>query len=443
MINQITLTSIVIISIVGCATENSSISTSSSRLLSNKNFQNVLKQPYTNISVESDQISVDAEKDSIYNFSNGCFVHVPANAFIHLDGKPVMGDVDLSFTLYSSLGEILLSGIPMKYDSAGTVYDFTSAGMYAISGQQNNKEVMIDPNKSLEVGVASSIEDSPCFNFYELNENGNWDYLSTEEAILNPNVSSDLLIPEKPELIHEDDLVFDINIQKISNQVIPSFEISLWKYDGNREDTVDKEMLSNINYKNLILEKSSNSLWSYNLQLKNNNSWVTIPVKPAFTVDNIEKAMKKYQEELDLYQANEQARQAVKEGNYLRVSKIQNFGIYNYDRVIKDASRTIVSASFDIGKDYSTDFISVYLICKEDNFVIRYETYSFNKFSYNPFENNILIATLPNHELAYIDAKSFKEQISNSDGVNINFKLNVLDKLVTSSKNLEAFIDSL
>jgi len=153
--------------------------------------------------------------------------------------------------------------------------------------------------------------------------------------------------------------------------------------------------------------------------------------------------MKEYENALKTFQANQSAALAISQGKYLRISSILNFGIYNYDKVINDQNRNIIVATFDVGKDYSNDFISVYLISQNENAVIRYESYSFDKFSYNALHNNLLVATLPNNEVAVMNASTFKNYTSTNEGGNIHFKLKLLDKLVTSSEGLDALIKSL
>ncbi len=429
--------------LLSCATENTSKSSDNSKLMSSINYDKIIKKPYNNVNLDSELIVVDTQKDSLYKLDKGGHIYVPANSFVHLSGEMVSGSVEISIEKYTSLSDIILSGIPMKYDSAGIEYDFTSAGMYNISGKKDNEPIAIAPQKSIEVGITSYIEDSPCFNFYQLNENGNWNYLSTEEATHNPDFPKDLIIPEEPKVIQGEELVFDLNIQKMSKYDNSELQFFLWQYDGLNSDTIDKAILSNINYKNLELIKTTKSQWSYDLKLKDKNKTVTIPVKPAFTEENIEAAMQEYKKALKTIEANQAAADAIEQGNFLRVSSIQNFGIYNYDRVINDPERIKVSATFDVGKEYSNEFITVYLISREQNAVISYGSYTFDKFSFNPVHNNILVATLPNNEVAVMDTKTFKNNTSLGKTNAIHFKLNLLDQLVTNSKELDDLIESL
>ena len=92
---QILLTSLSGLMLLSCATENTSNTSTQSKLMSNINYEKVIKKPYDNVAVEAEYISVDSEKDSLYKLKKGGHIYVPANAFVHLNGEAVKGDVEM------------------------------------------------------------------------------------------------------------------------------------------------------------------------------------------------------------------------------------------------------------------------------------------------------------------------------------------------------------
>lgn len=63
--------------------------------------------------------------------------------------------------------DIIASGIPMTYDSAGTQYHFESAGMFDVRGFQNGEEVFIKHNKPVTVEMVSR-QPADSYNQYYL-----------------------------------------------------------------------------------------------------------------------------------------------------------------------------------------------------------------------------------------------------------------------------------
>ncbi len=116
---------------------------------------------------------VNAAKGGEINHTTKSKIKIPANAFVKKDGSTVVGDVDIQYREMHDVADILASGIPMTYDSAGVTYHFESSGMLEIKGSQNNEEIFIAPGKELEVNLHSNNPD-PKFNVYALDSNNNW-----------------------------------------------------------------------------------------------------------------------------------------------------------------------------------------------------------------------------------------------------------------------------
>jgi hypothetical protein len=121
--------------------------------------------------------TVNNQKGAVLSYPTGSTITIPANALLDENGKPIQGDASISYREYHTVQEIMLSGIPMNYDSAGTTYSFQTAGMFDIHCNKDGKPLQLDEKKPIEIRMASTSADGK-FNYYNLdNTQRNWVYL--------------------------------------------------------------------------------------------------------------------------------------------------------------------------------------------------------------------------------------------------------------------------
>ncbi len=128
-----------------------------------------LNVPYTSYKVKAEQgAKIEHKQSKIY---------IPKNAFVNKQGQDIIGDVDIQYREFHDQADIIASGIPMAYDSAGIKSTLESAGMFDIKGFQNGEQVYVNPKKVLTVELASNnITDK--FNQYVLDTIAkNWVYM--------------------------------------------------------------------------------------------------------------------------------------------------------------------------------------------------------------------------------------------------------------------------
>ena len=107
-------------------------------------------------------------------------IFIPKNAFVNKQGQDIIGDVEIQYREFHNQADIIASGIPMVYDSAGIKRTFESAGMLDIKGFQNNEPVFIKPKNPITVELASSNSEKK-FNQYVLDTvAGNWNYIKRD-----------------------------------------------------------------------------------------------------------------------------------------------------------------------------------------------------------------------------------------------------------------------
>src|SRR5574337_759218 len=90
---------------------------------------------------------IDAQGGDTVRLTDGTSIYIPQSIFIDQNGKPVTGKVQLHYRAFYTPGEIVASGLSMLYDTAGTEHNFSSAGMFEITGTQDGKPVSIAPGK--------------------------------------------------------------------------------------------------------------------------------------------------------------------------------------------------------------------------------------------------------------------------------------------------------
>ncbi|HEY1039873.1 MAG TPA: hypothetical protein VGF30_10735, partial [Bacteroidia bacterium] len=126
--------------------------------------------PIPGVDVTKEVYTINAEKgDTLYSKS-GSVILFPKNSMVDENGKPVTGDVKVTYREFNDPVDFFISGIPMSYDSAGASYDFRSAGMCELKATQNGKEVFVNPQSKPEINLMSNSND-PAFNLYYLDEN--------------------------------------------------------------------------------------------------------------------------------------------------------------------------------------------------------------------------------------------------------------------------------
>ncbi len=91
----------------------------------------------------------------IYKRSGTAF-SIPARALMYRDGRPAKGEILITYREFRDAADFIVSGIPMTYDSAGTVYHFNSAGMFEIHAFQNNEELFLRKNQNIPLTLAQS-----------------------------------------------------------------------------------------------------------------------------------------------------------------------------------------------------------------------------------------------------------------------------------------------
>lgn len=122
--------------------------------------------------------SIDAGEEVTLNTGNGTTITIPANALVDAQGNPVEGKVDISYRDYLEPMDILLSGIPMTFDSGGVVNQFQTAGMFELEAAQGGRQVFLKDGEKINIDL-QSVDSVGDYNFYALNDSAGWQNIGT------------------------------------------------------------------------------------------------------------------------------------------------------------------------------------------------------------------------------------------------------------------------
>ena len=142
-----------------------------------------LNVPYTTYNVKAEQGATLKHKTN--PIAIGSKIIIPKKAFVNKQGQDIVGDVEIKYREFHNQADIIASGIPMTYDSAGVQSTLESAGMIDIKGYQNGEPVFINPKKQITIEFQSEhLADK--YNMYELDTVAkNWTYLKRDNSLVD------------------------------------------------------------------------------------------------------------------------------------------------------------------------------------------------------------------------------------------------------------------
>ena len=388
--------------------------------------------PLTGIDELTKVFTIDPTIAQTIQLANGGSIEFPANAFVDSNGNPVTGNVDVNWQEFHSLGDIIVSGIPMKYDSAGVANDLTSGGMFTISASQKNKDLELAPGKKAKVNLAS-IQDTPCYNFYELDEEtGDWKYETTKEAEPLEEEEEDRAEVEKPSNI------LDVQVSTAKFPELNADDIVGWKTVGEMDPTIKNLSRSHQTKARLSKEGSDYVIEFQNLDVKKSVKVQPYLMEEAMADSKVnEVELNREIAELAQYQAD------VAAGRVIRSIEIDNFGTYNWDIINKRENSLPLLAKFDFSRKVNTDLVALYLISPDENVVVNYSADGKDPFSFDPEKKNCLIAIMPDNKLYAVSDAGFDKARSKEKGQVCTFKFKDSGIKLKSSKDIMNHLNKL
>lgn len=382
-------------------------------------------QPIDGLETPVRMFKIDASSASTIELPNGGSIIFPANAFVDAKGNTIDGEVNVEWQEFHSLTDIVLSGIPMKYDSAGVEHDFVSGGMFTIDATHQGENVDLAEGKTATVNLAS-YNDTECFNFYQLDEkSGDWTYDTTKVATPLKQEA-----PKKA-VVNDNSSILDVRVDVSAFPELQKQQIVGWK----TLEKVSPELRSNLtNYPSEIeLQKAKAS---YTLSIKRKGFEQSVAVVPHFLSDALAEKNslmlemnEKYGELLE-YQKNAEA------GKLVRSIEIPSMGTYNWDKVLKRKQQQTLLANFNLNKVVKSDFVSMFFLSPQENVAIKCDAKGAPSFNFDPTLTNYLVAILPDNSVLMVDNKEFVKAGQLDAGSKYTFHFHDMNKKVKSPEEL-------
>ena len=427
----------------------------------------LVSQPFTNIRQKPEVLTLpDVSSAKSYTLKSGTTIEVPANAFEYLDGRPVTGSVDIVFTEIHSAAEIIASGIPMKFiDDNGKVQQMQSAGMFELSGEQNQQPIQLVEGKAIDIALVSDVEGA--YDFWSFDEEkGNWNNEGAIPAKEGP--TQDMTSPArkrtierlrkqtkkkpvKPQFSEANKLVFnDLDLSQCPE--LKSQDPVVLVYIGTDKSKSPQEnkwiRKPGIWHKKMI-KPTPGKKGVYELTLLGDKMY-QIEVKAAPTALEIDKANAEYQKELANFRAGvEQLKneEALIENRktFVRLASVRGFGRYNYDIMWKRKNTVELKADFEIEDtpDMVKDKTMIYLITDNGRTVVSLPRRNWDKFRFDPDADNKLLAVMPDNSAALFTESDFEEQeeeLLEANGNDFVFSLDKKDDKIESLADLDELL---
>lgn len=195
----------------------------------NKQNKAFIAPPISKLNVPYTSYKVKTEHGATIKHKSNSKIIIPKKAFVDKQGQDIVGEVEIKYREFHNQADIIASGIPMTYDSAGVQSHFESAGMIDIKGYQNGEPVFINPKKQITVEFSSE-HTADRYNMYELDTVAkNWTYLSRDNSLKNikQSIASQ---PAKQKEIEKTDSPKAQELQKQIDAIPPKIEAEKTTY---------------------------------------------------------------------------------------------------------------------------------------------------------------------------------------------------------------------
>lgn len=318
--------------------------------------------PTPQFRVTPDKITLNTDRDTTITIGRGTTIFIPAGTFVSKNGTDVSGKIELNYREFHDQVDLIFSGIPMHYDTAGVHYQFESAGMFEITAKQNGEDLRIKRGKEITVNMISYNEGNN-YNVYYLDtaqrkwifqaENSLNNKKQVAEQVEARSLTPDMML-EAQKMIEPrkaDPSLYNFTIDYNKDE-FPELCI----YDGVKFQ-VDKnfdQQLTKVVWQDVYIKRHDEQ--KYAVTFKYGSKSATVLAEPVLDEKDFDKAMaeytKKRKEHLlatrrandslaakrnaNVWEANAsnstiKFANAVKNGTVYRSIVVDNLGVYNSD----------------------------------------------------------------------------------------------------------------
>lgn len=387
-----------------------------------------------------------AEAGASETLPSGTRVCIPPYAFADEAGNLVYGEVTVRYREMHDGLSIFLAGIPMEYLDG----EFTTAGSFEVRANQKGTPLQLAEGNHISVLMASfEKEEDYDFFFLDENEDRAWEKLGINRPLINADkVALKKKIERmKPGLafpLYRKYMAFNFSgildayykndFSKVQESAVKrdmeayglgwvDAEVHEWiEFNG---DTHNASLMvwKNLDGKafpewtkgrwgSISKEKGNDYVYSVNLKKENLSFSVRLrAIMPLSTLFAF--PPEKWQNEYDAIMAKieEEKERMEMMGSVLRSFEVDQLGIYNWDKLMKEADRVRVIADFRWPVEVNTDLsrIEVILITGDKKGVIRYPGYSWDDMALAPDPDARFFAVLPGNRMVVFPPEEFRK----------------------------------
>ncbi len=424
-----------------------------------------VNEPFEQVKSEYETyVIAEPASASQIKFSTGATAKVPAMAFVDADGLPVKEEVVIRYREFHDAADIITSGIPMNLiNEQGQEEWFQTAGMFEIRGFRDNEEVFLANGKTIDISMLSQTSGDYDTWFFD-EKQGNWTKTGRSE---NPELTRAIpspLLERKIEALEaataqapvkyfgeeENNLVFnDLDLSACPG--LEDRKSIVLNYAGTDENKAPKNNKwiadKGIWIKKELVPASEKDIYTLTLM---GEKFYSIPVRLGLQGQDLEAAKARYKRAMadynnkmkELMDAN--ARRERQEA-FLRTMKIANIGIHNYDLLMKRETAVPLVADFNIpGYNEIKKEVTVYMITLNGTAVIKLPRYSWDKFRFDPNEENTIVTVLPGDRIGLFTKEDFEAQereMIASRGEDYTFNMTIQEGVIKSEEDLRGLLD--
>lgn len=340
----------------------------------------IIKKPFKNLDVEFQKYSINAEKGDKVTAISGSYIEFPPNAFVDKNGELIKGMVEISFREFHNSLDLFISGIPMQYDTLGSIYTFESAAMCEINATQDKINLFVNPNAAPVVHLITKNDDTK-HNLYYLDsiqkkwipkgkdkiekENIKENASKTNKSLEITNTNDEVVEIVKPMKANPERPIISVTIPYVD--FVPELQIfKNTKFEVDLSESNYDPKDGDIEWDKVKLEET-NIKGLYNLIFSSGKRKISYKVKPVYEGEDYDDAYKIYKDKMVDIEAKKLQRSmmaprfnSISTKTY-RMFNILKFGIYNCDKIIQD-DFTEILANFVDQKNSQLEFYGVNFI---------------------------------------------------------------------------------
>lgn len=400
---------------------------------------------------------IDASKENLLEIPSGTKIKIQPNVLVDKSGTLVSGMVSIKYREYHDAVDVLLSGIPMDYQVQGSKRTMQTAGMFDLAAEQKGEEVFIKEGSGIQVDFAS-FEAGTDYNFFVLDKEEGWafvDYVAPkaneEREKLEKEVkalSRKLKSKNQKLFVFNYDAVLDVEYNNNWTQInknrnskslkrktqeygLEAFESRVYQIVQYKGNSYPADMMvwknkgkswpkwARTNNCQITLKPIKGNL--YEAKVKKNASETAflgkieliVPLKYVFKYTaaqwandskNIFQEISKSEEKLRL-ELEEKRKRMEQQAAVIRSFEIAGFGIYNYDKLLKEPNRIDIIADFKLKEVNDLDWV----IClpEDGKTVIKYPKSDWSSVVLLPNSTAQFVTILPDKSVAVYSEEEY------------------------------------